>query len=133
MEAGPFMPGFRCPDLQLARNHGDSSRLYQVFDYRSFSVLQVNRRQIDIPEVATPFCRIWALVLNGARDEKNKIRHEVDTGTTSKMLYLNSVELPDWVNAMVIRPDMYVGYVGKEAGEYLAGIFEINTPQIQCV
>lgn len=123
------MPGFRCPDLQLARNHGDSSRLYQVFDYRSFSVLQINKSQIDIPEVATPFCHTWAVALKEPRDEENEIRHEADTAINSKMLHLSGVDLPDWVNAIVIRPDMYVGYVGKEAGKYLAGIFEINTPQ----
>lgn len=123
-DAGPFVPGFRCPDLNLERVDGSTTRLYQVLSYNTFCVLRVNNGDIQIPEEAAPFCDVWDLIV----DEKATDGHAEQNGHVvngnPKRLYYSSAPLPSWVSGIVVRPDAYVGYVGEDASKYLSGIFQ---------
>jgi hypothetical protein len=93
-EQGIWKPGYRCPDVTLKTDAGETTRLYAVVAYGHFIVLSIGKRiSADlVPSVVY-----------------NILPHET----------ANQADFTaNWVKAgdslvVVVRPDMYVGYVGS--------------------
>ena len=97
VEQGIWKPGYRCPDVTLETDAGEATRLYANVSYGNFIVLSVGKRMSAdlVPSVIY-----------------NILPHD----TASQAVSGNFTA--DWVTAedslvVVVRPDMYVGYVGN--------------------
>ncbi|KAJ4004597.1 hypothetical protein NW752_011694 [Fusarium irregulare] len=96
VEQGIWKPGYRCPDVTLNTDAGEVTRLYANVSYGHFIVLSVGKRM--------PADLVPSVVYNIL--PHHTVNQAVDGDFTA-----------DWVTAedslvVVVRPDMYVGYVG---------------------
>ncbi|PHH89532.1 hypothetical protein CDD83_5839 [Cordyceps sp. RAO-2017] len=122
-EHGIFQAGFRCPDVVLESLDGEKgTRLYTEITYGKFLVLFVgNHDQVEFghKEIATPY-HILPLAgkLNTAQTNGNMAAQ--DSGSpmpqeaTVVKFRANWVD-PDDSFVVVVRPDMYIGYVHLDA------------------
>lgn len=96
VEQGIWKPGYRCPDVTLHTDAGEATRLYANVSYGHFIVLSIGKRM--------PADLVPSVVYNILPHDTG---NQSDTGDFTT----------DWVTAedslvVVVRPDMYVGYVG---------------------
>jgi hypothetical protein len=124
--SGIFYPGRRCPDvyLHIAKSHDETQRMYAHVQYGKFIVL-VRR---DLANGALPFLgsmrqyvELW--MIGGASQSSDSLKGNRCFDQITEDGEHMSVDIAD--DAIVIRPDMYVGCSGRPelAREYLAGIF----------
>lgn len=120
---GIWKAGNRCPDVILSRGaSNESTRLYSEVTYGKFLVLFVGNHAesaFEYSSVAVPCIISRKLEIeNGTSDEP--------VANQEKSLRFNA----DWVSpddsyVVVVRPDMYIGYVstGDHWRAYLEDIF----------
>lgn len=121
---GDFVAGNRCPDLWITKLPVGSSqanaeeqsqaRLYELFGYGKFKVLFIGNEKpasfdqaIELQQKA----EIWHI-------------HNQDRRLTT----LTHEFRAEWVKSdegavVIVRPDLYIGYVGKDWMQYLASVF----------
>ncbi|PBP24207.1 monooxygenase, partial [Diplocarpon rosae] len=110
--AGEFVSGARCPDFVLSRADKSTVWFYQLFQYGMFVVLSGSRVDLAIPpglgthvaswDVSTePGSDVWSVHVAG-----ETLATTLDLGRSGDV-------------SIVIRPDLYVGYVGADPSEYL--------------
>ncbi|KAJ4113918.1 hypothetical protein NW768_011448 [Fusarium equiseti] len=97
VEQGIWKSGYRCPDVTLNTNAGQVTRLYAIVSYGRFIVLSIGKRIAD--DLAP------SVVYNILPQETSTQAGDGDLTA-------------DWVTVgeslvVVVRPDMYVGYVGS--------------------
>lgn len=103
-ELGIWKPGYRCPDVEMTESSGKTSRLYENVSYGDFIVLVIGRRLPAI-SVSAP---VYTILPNGSTNGyvDSHQNRDGDKDFTA-----------DWVKnensaIVIVRPDMYVGYVG---------------------
>ncbi|KAB8258126.1 FAD binding domain-containing protein [Aspergillus pseudonomiae] len=121
---GDFTAGNRCPDLWVTKlplgssqanaEEQSQTRLYELFGYGRFKVLFIGNEKpasfdqaIELQQKA----EIWHI-------------HNQDHRLTT----LTHEFRAEWVKSdegavVVVRPDLYIGYVGKDWVQYLASVF----------
>lgn len=113
-ERGLWKAGKRCPEIFVSRPGDEKTvSLYSKFKYGNFLILWVGgkgRTQPSANSNETHF-NLLPSGANGADSE--------GTVLTSEVIQ------PDDDFVVVVRPDMYIGYVGQGKGweEYLAQVF----------
>lgn len=117
-EHGIWKAGCRCPDLLLTElGTGVSKSVYSLLPYGQFAIFHVGGQQGSLDhlhEVATCF-------------SIHSSTHEQGTGSagsTSRDFTSEHVVAEDQF-AIVVRPDMYIGYVGDSSGcsKYMANLY----------
>ncbi|GMF68352.1 unnamed protein product [Aspergillus oryzae] len=121
---GDFVAGNRCPDLWVTKLPVRSSqtnaeelsrmRLYELFGYGKFKVLFIGNEKPASFEQAIELqqkAEIWHI-------------HDQDHRLTTLTYEFGA----EWVKSdegavVVVRPDLYIGYVGKDWVQYLASVF----------
>lgn len=116
---GLWIAGKRCPDIELtplAATSQEATRLYSIVDYGKYLVLAIGGK---LEEGSTSnfedVTRVLALLPAGSADAPQS------AGEAFKSELIGA----DESFTVVIRPDMYIGYVGVGSGwkDYLATVF----------
>ncbi|KAM5356539.1 hypothetical protein ACJ41O_003185 [Fusarium nematophilum] len=108
-ELGIWEPGYRCPDVELTTSSGEGTRLYSSVSYGNFLVISVGKHPDSLPSYSrvSLYTVLSQGTTNGHHVQRGEIKEKVFTA--------------DWIGeskpyVVVVRPDMYVGYVGEEEG-----------------
>ncbi|KAI1852997.1 hypothetical protein JX265_012886 [Neoarthrinium moseri] len=121
-EVGIWKAGKRCPDFSLLGSEsGEPQRLYSIVPYGQFLILSIGSRQDHCQpreELPTTHLTILPSVAGGVQSA---------TGGTSSTYEADIVTSAEPFK-VVVRPDMYIGYVGNEAGvnEYMDSILSLS-------
>lgn len=115
---GLWIAGKRCPDLELTPVAGASqepARLYSIVEYGKYLVLSVGG---SLEEGSASGFRDVARVLA-------LLPASSDASPSTGEAFRSALVGPDESFTVVIRPDMYIGYVGDGNGwrDYLATVF----------
>ncbi|PNY29605.1 FAD binding domain containing protein [Tolypocladium capitatum] len=118
-EHGIWKAGYRCPDVILESEAKGSTRLYTEATYGKYLVLFIGNHQhaglghedVAVPYQILPLDESEAAQTNGHTSENGT---RATNGTTSKSFQAAWVRPEDSI-VVVVRPDMYVGYVGQDA------------------
>ncbi|KAF4945016.1 hypothetical protein FGADI_12275 [Fusarium gaditjirri] len=115
-ELGIWKPGYRCPDVAITESSGKTSRFYENVSYGDFIVLAIGRRLPAI-SVSAP---IYTILSNGPTNGHVGCHQNRDGDKDFTA---------DWVKPedsaiVVVRPDMYVGYVGSFEDEAWKGYLD---------
>lgn len=103
-ELGIWKPGYRCPDVVMTGASGKTSRLYENVSYGDFIVLAIGRR-LAANSVSAP---VYTILPNGSTNGVVECHQNRDG---------DKEFTADWCKnedsaIVIVRPDMYVGYVG---------------------
>ncbi|KAF4432195.1 phenol 2-monooxygenase [Fusarium acutatum] len=103
-DLGIWKPGYRCPDVEITESSGKTSRLYENVSYGDFIVLAIGRRLSAI-SVSAP---VYSILPDGSTNGHVECHQNRDGDKDFTA---------DWVKnedpaIVIVRPDMYVGYVG---------------------
>ncbi|KAF5024490.1 hypothetical protein F66182_3430 [Fusarium sp. NRRL 66182] len=98
--------GDRCPDVMLTNSLGENTRLYSRVSYGDFLVLSIGKR-LQERNVQAP---VYTILHNETIHGHSNRRPEDSSDET--------IFTADWASAdssfvVVVRPDMYIGYVGN--------------------
>ncbi|CEI60368.1 hypothetical protein FVEN_g6516 [Fusarium venenatum] len=108
VEHGIWRPGFRCPDVVMNATSGETTRLYQNVGYGEFIVLVIGKR---LPNGSTA-APVYTILPDDTTNGHVQLDQDRDCDKTF---------FADWVNKasaiVIVRPDMYVGYVGTAEDE----------------
>lgn len=101
---GIWKPGYRCPDVEMTESSGKTLRLYENVSYGDFIVLAIGRR-LPAMSVSAP---VYTILPNGSTNGHLECHQNRDGDKDFTA---------DWVKnedsaIVIVRPDMYVGYVG---------------------
>lgn len=115
-EKGLWKAGKRCPELFLKR-HGDEQTitLHSMLDYGKFLILSIEGEvQYDHKAHTRKNTSHFTILPSASTVEGSK-----------DGVFTSEVVLPDEEFVVVVRPDMYIGYVGQDNGwqDYLAEVF----------
>ena len=121
-ERGIWKAGKRCPDIYLSQSGSDTMRLYSMLSYGKFVVLAIGGPQ-GCHGHFTDVCTHLTLLPDASR-EKHANGYSKEAPTEEK-IFSSDVVTDDQTLVVVVRPDMYIGYVGDGEGwkEYLASVF----------
>ncbi|KAK2624568.1 hypothetical protein QTJ16_005761 [Diplocarpon rosae] len=109
---GDFVTGARCPDFVLSRADKSTVWFYQLFQYGIFAVLSRSDVGLTIPSGLSTHVASWD-VSTGPGSEVFSVHVAGEAlATTFDLGRTRDVSI-------VIRPDLYVGYVGADPSEYL--------------
>lgn len=124
-EHGIWKAGHRCPDIVVKPVSGaESTRLYTEISYGKFLVLLIGKH----PESAFDYGSVADLYHILPSNDLSE-----PSGEAQSQLSVSNRFTADWVKAddsfvVVVRPDMYIGYVtgGDDSwSQYLAELFVI--------
>lgn len=113
--------GKRCPDVPLVGRDGQESRFYSLAEYGKFCVILVGRENLDADTTwpAVSYASFFNVLAEGSP--------ALAETATKKGVWsaAEAVVGRDADFAVVVRPDMYIGFAGEGDGwkEYLAGVF----------
>ncbi|KAF4501931.1 phenol 2-monooxygenase [Fusarium agapanthi] len=115
-EIGIWKPGYRCPDVVITESSGETPRFYENVSYGDFIVLAIGRR-LSANSVSAPVYSILPIGSTNGHVEGRQNR-DGDKDFTA-----------DWVKnedsaVVIVRPDMYVGYVGTFEDEAWKGYLD---------
>lgn len=129
-EHGIWKAGNRCPDMILKKPNGSETRLYTETTYGKYLALHVGgaaSSNFGFNDVVTPYI-IRASTDVGA-SETSQLTQDggLDNGETDA----NKTYTADWASkddpfVVIVRPDMYIGFVGQnteEAKQYLGNLY----------
>lgn len=126
-ERGIWRAGSRCPDLTLtSRNLADGQRqqrIYSLAQYGRFLVVVVGGASNGDVQALQQFRHV-ADVLVLVHPAEGAMEGAIDDDGSSRALASDLVAPADSFTALV-RPDMYIGYVGDTEGvqQYLSNLF----------
>ena len=122
-ERGIWKAGKRCPDIYLSRVGGNTKRLYSMLSYGKFVVLSIGGRQ-GCHRYFADVCTHLTL-LPGVSRQEDANGHSEGAPPVECNIFSSDVVVEDQDFVVVVRPDMYIGYVGEGEGwrDYLAIIF----------
>ncbi|KAH8657483.1 putative monooxygenase [Tricladium varicosporioides] len=115
---GEFVAGARCPDFPFTRSDGSVEFLYQIFEYGKFVVLSNSALQLIIPTSISQYVLEWKVSLAETRFDSFKVEIPGEEKVLSTTFDLGKGE----DITVIIRPDLYVGYVGLDPSSYCQGI-----------
>jgi phenol 2-monooxygenase len=115
---GDFVAGSRCPDFSLTDKDDVKTFFYQQFSYGKFLVLLPEAVKLHIPSVASQHVVVWKISVPGPNAGNYRATLLDGRELTTEFGLGKSGD-----TAIIIRPDLYVGYVGNEPGEYFTGAF----------
>lgn len=115
-EQGIWKPGDRCPDVTLTTGSGEPTRLYASVPYGNFLVLSVGKTMDNMPSGIPSTSALTILPKTSTNGHTNGATNGHGGHTNGHEE--NKAFTADWVTeddalAVVVRPDMYVGYVGR--------------------
>lgn len=112
---GIWVAGDRCPDLQLVLPSGEEKWLYSTVTYGKYLILSLGRH-LDIDskyqDIVTTFTIVPATAGSetGISDFEKPLGEKAMSGSTFTARWL----APDDRAVIVVRPDMYIGYVADD-------------------
>jgi phenol 2-monooxygenase (NADPH) len=118
---GLWIAGKRCPDLELTPVAAEASqkatRLYSIIEYGKYLVLSIGGTLEEEASTTSSFrdiARVLALLPESAA-----------TSLSPGKAFRSALVATDESFTVVVRPDMYIGYVGDGNGwmGYLAELF----------
>lgn len=112
-EVGIWQAGYRCPDVQLKLSSGEQKWLYTIAAYGKFIVFCIGGH-IDLGERYQNLVTVYDILPGDAK---------VKSKTGSEAFAADWVAKEEERFYVVVRPDMYVGFAGKDgegAREYLS-------------
>lgn len=115
-EAGLFVAGARCPDFLLSQPDSKQGFFYGIFEYGKFVMLLPSNMRLELAQEMNSHVSAWKY----SQNPNGEIQTTVGEGQehyTTKFDLGNEGE-----TAIVIRPDLYVGYCGANPGEYFKGM-----------
>ena len=122
-ERGIWKAGRRCPDIYLSQAGNDTKRLYSILSYGKFLVIAVGARQ-GCHRYFTDLCtHLTLLPAVSTREEANG---DSDKTPAEENIFSSDIVAQDDAFVVIVRPDMYIGYVGvgeEEWRKYLADVF----------
>jgi hypothetical protein len=111
-----FTAGFRCPDFSMTRSDGESIFFYQLFEYGKYLVLLGPSAVLELLVTFREHVLTWNVYpLDDGVDGFSVVM--VDGTVLTTTFDLGGENL-----AIIIRPDLYVGYAGQDPSEYFRGI-----------
>ncbi|KAI0839474.1 FAD binding domain-containing protein [Hypoxylon sp. FL0890] len=111
-ERGIWKAGKRCPDIWLTRAGGEATRLYSMVSYGKYLVLFLGEQDIQtfLKNITTYFIlRPNNAGQNEANGHSNGLKDQVD-------VFLSDIVTAEDNFVVVVRPDMYIGYVREGDG-----------------
>lgn len=118
---GLWTAGKRCPDLDLKPPGLDQpKRLYSMVEYGQYLVLSVGARQQEGDRARfKDLCKYLTLLPGGT----------LQTDAAETGVFVSDHVAADDRLVVVVRPDMYIGYVGEGEGEgwkgHMAEVFNL--------
>ncbi len=105
-----FTAGARCPDFEFIKSRIVQIRFYELFNIAKFVIFKPAGMQLDLSPRMIGHTELWEV---SKKDEMFEV-------TTPKGMGLaTSFVLPvENDTAIVVRPDLYVGYVGPDVKDY---------------
>lgn len=129
-ELGPWKAGNRCPDMIVAHADGGETRLYTEASYGKYIVLQVGKGEDASADFGfRHVAEIYRVAPStAARADSGSATASAATASATGR---DRRYIADWVAGdqayfVVVRPDMYIGFVGRdklEAQQYLADLY----------
>lgn len=124
-ERGIWKAGKRCPDIYL-RGPGKedaTKRLYSMLSYGKFVILVVGGQQ-GFRCYFQDICTYLTLLPDRPGKEARGECHETNT-SLGDHVFVSEVVTEDQEFVVIVRPDMYIGYVGDGDGwkSYLANVY----------
>lgn len=116
-QVGKFRAGFRCPDFEISQADGRINFFYNLFEYGKFVVLVPSNFKFELDPRASPYVVAWKIFREDLGEGFKVTTDKEDVLTTRFNLGQRGEE------AIIIRPDLYVGYAGVDANDYFKGIF----------
>jgi phenol 2-monooxygenase len=107
---GEFIPGGRFPDISFVKSHSIHLRLYELVKYGIFLAF-TNGVSFDTPGWVANRIEIW-------KCESTPEGYSVTTAAGAKLT--TDFVFPEEA-VVIMRPDLYVGYVGKNPKSYFRG------------
>ncbi|KAJ5047197.1 uncharacterized protein L3040_003038 [Drepanopeziza brunnea f. sp. 'multigermtubi'] len=110
---GAFVAGARTPDFVFAKAKVVEIRFYELLRYGNFVVLNPQGLALDLPQSLDAHVDVWEV---SKRDTLFEVK------TAAGAILTTSFDLgQDLTSAIVIRPDLYTGYVGTDVLGYFKG------------
>ncbi len=121
-ERGIWKAGKRCPDIYLSQTREDPRRLYSMLSYGKFLVLMIGGKQ-GCRCCFKDICAYLTLLPQKPGRENESCNS--GSTVTEEHIFSSEVVTEDQKFVVVVRPDMYIGYVGDGDGwkEYLATVY----------
>lgn len=110
-EVGGFVAGTRFPDITFTQSTGPSVRLYEMAKYGTFIVFKGRLNRFEVPVWLKDRAEIWNVVEN---DDGCTITTPAGATFGTDMDFRDD-------SVIIMRPDFYVGYAGKDGQAYFAG------------
>lgn len=107
---GDFIAGGRFPDISFVKSHSINLRLYELVEYGAFVVF-TNGVSFDTPDWAANQVETW-------KCESTPEGYTVITAARARLT--TDFVFPEEA-AVIMRPDLYVGYIGKDPESYFRG------------
>ncbi|KAI0850713.1 FAD binding domain-containing protein [Daldinia vernicosa] len=121
-EQNIWKAGKRCPDIQLVGVGTDEAiRLYSITSYGKYLVLFVG--ESGVPQSFRDVCT--NLILRTSDSEQAPVNSHSDGSQDEARIFSSDVVTTQDNFTVVVRPDMYIGYVGKGEGwkQYLGQLY----------
>lgn len=121
-ERGIWKAGKRCPDIHLSQTGEETKCLYSMVSYGKFLILTIGSWQ-GCRCCFKDICTHFTLLPERPRQE-NDNSHAL-TASPGDYSFSSDVVTEDQSFVVVVRPDMYIGYVGDGYGwkDYLANVY----------
>lgn len=121
-ECGIWKAGNRCPDVLLTpQEGGPETWLYSVVSYGKYLLLSIGKHQ----EVDSKYSELVSPIEIFPSSTPNTTPPVTETSAFLKSTVFTAGWASNEPIAIIVRPDMYIGYVGTDDGwkAYLADLF----------
>ncbi|KAI1086361.1 FAD binding domain-containing protein [Rostrohypoxylon terebratum] len=123
-ERGIWKAGKRCPDIWLAPvGSNETIRLYSIISYGKYLVIFLGKQ--DVQMLFGSICTYFILRPSDGAQMETKGHDKGSNNETSVSVFSSNAVATEDDFVVVVRPDMYIGYVGEGDGwkKYLEQVY----------
>lgn len=107
--SGAFVSGMRTPDFTFIKSGEVSIRFYELIQYGKFVIFKPYILRLQLPPSLADHVVIWEV----------RKREDIFEVTTPAKGHLRTPFALDENHAILVRPDLYTGYIGLDPLAYL--------------